>query len=99
MRNQTAVLAKSSSKGRPPMTLTDHTSHVIDAFVALFGVPDEPSPLAERWLAFFRLTSDHLPDFLRHGLVAAYIHDWGKANAGFQEVGIRQVQDLVIAPK
>lgn len=80
------VLAKSGSDGRRPVTLGEHTAHVVEAFVSLFGEPDRPTTLAERWASFFRLDPSQAADFVRHGMVAAFCHDWGKANVGFQEM-------------
>lgn len=80
------LLAKSAPRGRPPVTLIDHSGHVMDAFAGLFGTPDEPTPLTQRWLVFFRLGLEQSTNFIRHGLVAALAHDWGKANDGFQQM-------------
>mgnify|MGYP001163052751 CR=1 FL=1 len=80
------VLAKSGSNGRRPVTLGEHTAHVVEAFVSLFGEPDRLTSLAERWVSFFRLDPSHAADFVRHGIVASFCHDWGKANVGFQEM-------------
>jgi CRISPR-associated endonuclease/helicase Cas3 len=68
---------------KPTRSLVDHTVDVLTAFVALFGTPDEPTDLARRWVAFFKLTVDDLRAFLRNALLACHVHDWGKANTGF----------------
>lgn len=78
------LMAKSAGNGRPGRTLADHTLDVVEAFTALFGTPDKPTRLAAQWSKFFRLDG---PDaFIWNGLTAAWTHDWGKANDGFQAV-------------
>jgi CRISPR-associated endonuclease/helicase Cas3 len=77
------LLAKSARGGRPARALADHTRDVVDAFVALFGTVDRPTRLGERWAAFFRIDGPRA--FLRNGIAAAWAHDWGKANGGFQD--------------
>ena len=47
----------------------------------------------ERWAVFFRLPE--LTAFLHHGLVAALLHDWGKANDGFQGMLQGQGRQLI----
>ncbi len=66
---------------KPDRTLAGHTQDVANAFVALFGRPDSPTDLCGCWLRFFRCPSERA--FLINGLIAAFCHDWGKANDGF----------------
>lgn len=80
----TTLKAKSGKGGRPGRTLAEHTFDVVDSLGALFGTPEKPTRLARRWTAFFRLKD--LPAFLRNGIAAALVHDWGKANDGMQAV-------------
>ena len=88
------LLAKSAGPGRPGRTLAEHTCDVADAFVALFGTPGGPTTrLGERWAVFFRLPE--LTAFLHHGLAAALLHDWGKANDGFQGMLQGQGRQLI----
>jgi CRISPR-associated endonuclease/helicase Cas3 len=76
------LMAKSASGTRPGRTLAEHTHDVVAAFTALFGTQEHPSRLCERWGKFFQF--DDLSAFLRNGLAVALVHDWGKANDGFQ---------------
>src|SRR3954447_8192978 len=68
---------------KPTRSLVEHTADVVTAFTALFGTWEKPTDFTRRWLAFFRLTEDDLRPFLRNGLLACLVHDWGKANSGF----------------
>ena len=68
---------------KPTRSLVEHTDDVVTALRALFGVPGDPTDLARRWLAFFRLNETDLGEFLRNSLMACLVHDWGKANTGF----------------
>ena len=70
---------------KPTRSLVDHTADVMTAFVALFGDPEKPTDLTWRWLSFFKLDESDLRSFLRNGLMACLVHDWGKANTGFSE--------------
>ena len=76
-----SVFAKSSSRYTPP-TLAEHTADVVSAFQKLFGSRDAPTRMASCWLRFFRLPSDSL--FHATASAALLLHDWGKANDGFQ---------------
>ncbi|MDR3635105.1 MAG: CRISPR-associated helicase Cas3' [Isosphaeraceae bacterium] len=76
------LLAKSSKGSKQGRTLVGHTVDVEDAFRALFGTTEQPTELATCWARFFSLSD--LRAFLVHGLVACSVHDWGKANDGFQ---------------
>jgi CRISPR-associated endonuclease/helicase Cas3 len=78
----TELMAKSAHGTRHGLSLAAHTFDVVDAFAALFGRAGRPTRLAERWAAFFKL--DGTEAFLRNGTAAAFVHDWGKANDGFQ---------------
>jgi CRISPR-associated endonuclease/helicase Cas3 len=78
------LLAKSSSNG-DEKTLSGHVMDDLHAFDALFGSPDQPSPLACDWLRFFRLAPTHYDGFWRNAVAALALHDLGKANDGFQD--------------
>jgi CRISPR-associated endonuclease/helicase Cas3 len=77
--------AKTSDEplAKPTRTLVKHTADVVVAFIALFGTSDNPVEFTRRWLKFFRLSENDARAFLRNGLLACFIHDWGKANTGF----------------
>lgn len=70
--------------GPDPPTLLRHTLDVMDAAEALFGRAPEPNRLGECWLRFFRLPAEVWPRFHANLLAACGLHDWGKANDGFQ---------------
>lgn len=89
----TLLLAKSAGSDKQARTLFEHTFDVAEAFVALFGAPDMPTRLTERWVAFFKIAS--VDGFLSNGLAATLIHDWGKANDGFQEMLDHRGRQLV----
>ena len=75
------LLAKSPHNGTAP-TIWEHTAVVMDAVEELFGLPESPTRLGLRWLKFFKL--DDFGAFFHSTLAAAALHDWGKANEGFQ---------------
>lgn len=81
------LLAK-SGEGAP--TLAKHTQDVIDAAAALFGTVERPTRLGDRWLAFFKARREDWPIFVRTLCAAAALHDFGKANDGFQKAVQRQ---------
>lgn len=86
MANEMSILlAKSVKQGQAPKTLVAHSLEVMEAFVGLFGTLAEPTRLGQRWLAFFGLPNAFWPNFYRHGLAAAGLHDPGKANSSFQQ--------------
>ena len=64
--------------------LEQHTCDVMDAAEALFGTTAGPARLGDCWLRFFRIPD--VPWVKFHGtlLAACGLHDWGKANDGFQ---------------
>jgi CRISPR-associated endonuclease/helicase Cas3 len=68
---------------KPTRSLVDHTDDVVTACLALFGTWEHPTGFARRWLTFFRLSEAQVRPFLRNGLLACLVHDWGKANTGF----------------
>lgn len=70
--------------GTPPPTLRQHTVDVMDSAEGLFGMATEPTRLGNRWLRFFRLPPDMWPEFHATLLAGCGLHDWGKANDGFQ---------------
>jgi CRISPR-associated endonuclease/helicase Cas3 len=74
------LLAKSAL---PPKTLLEHTCDVMDAVKSLFGRGGTQPRLGEAWQRFFRL--EDYARFVEHAYAAAALHDWGKANAGFQD--------------
>ncbi|HEX8200171.1 MAG TPA: CRISPR-associated endonuclease Cas3'', partial [Isosphaeraceae bacterium] len=91
------LLAKSKSGPHiaPEITLTGHTACVLRAVDAMFGREGEPTRLARSWLQFFGLDAEDFRLFRRHLRVAAAIHDWGKANDGFQDA-VTKVGEQVV---
>jgi len=92
------LLAKSRSTRDlgflPEITLIGHTSCVLAAVDALFGM-DSPTRLGRSWLRFFGLPDEDFNRFRRHLRVAAAAHDWGKANDGFQDA-VEKRDDQVV---
>lgn len=86
------LLAKSGA-GAP--TLLQHTLDVMDAAEALFGTSEERNRLGDCWLRFFCLPADVWPKFHGTLLAACGLHDWGKANDGFQAAMNRQGQQAI----
>lgn len=84
MRTYDKLLAKSRRDGCE-ITLAEHTRQVIEAAETLFGTRSEPTRLGRCWLRFFNLNEDHWPAFHANLLAACALHDWGKANDGFQD--------------
>src|SRR4051794_27316121 len=87
---------------KPTRSLVDHTADVVTAFVALFGTQENPTDdFTRRWLTFFRLTEADRRSFLRNGLLACLVHDWGKANTGFAgmlaRIGVQTVRHEVVS--
>lgn len=85
------LLAKSlKDKNGPPRfeeTLWGHTVKTMESFEIMFGSPcTAPSRLAERWLAFFRLSDSAMESFLVNGRAACGLHDLGKGTDFFQEM-------------
>lgn len=74
-------------------TLLQHTQDVVEAAQALFG-DAQPTHLGKRWLEFFRIP-DHWESFQRNLLAACVLHDWGKANDGFQRFVRGQGEQLI----
>ena len=83
MGSDRAGTMQAEPMAKPSRSLVDHTDDVATAFVALFGTEANPNAFTRRWLAFFRLGEADLRPFLRNGLMACWVHDWGKANTGF----------------
>jgi CRISPR-associated endonuclease/helicase Cas3 len=79
------LLAKSHKDGQPDVTLADHARQVVIAAEALFGKADHPTRLGKCWLRFFGLDAKIWPTFHTNLIAACVLHDWGKANDGFQE--------------
>lgn len=79
----TELLAK-SPRGEHRVTLLDHTRDVMDAAEALFGTASKRTRLGECWLRFFRIPEVPWAKFHGNLLAACGLHDWGKANDGFQ---------------
>ena len=73
------LIAKS---GLNAPTLLEHTRHVLQAVEALFGMKGAETQLCKQWLRFFRVVDSS--DFLSALSAAAWFHDIGKANDGFQ---------------
>jgi CRISPR-associated endonuclease/helicase Cas3 len=84
MKTDDKLLAKSRYRGHE-ISLLDHTIHVMDAAEALFGTAAGPTRLGRCWLRFFQLNPDLWPRFHANLLAACALHDWGKANDGFQD--------------
>lgn len=80
------LFAKSGGRSGRGVTLDQHTRDVMAAAEALFGAPDRPTPLCSQWCDFFGLAQDARPDFAKAVRLAAFCHDWGKANDGFQKM-------------
>jgi CRISPR-associated endonuclease/helicase Cas3 len=89
----TPLLAKSPRPGRPDKTLAEHTADVMDAVEALFGTLSAPTRLGAAWTRFFRVAD--FGAFHRCTLAAAAVHDWGKANDGFQAAVRGEGQQLL----
>ncbi len=86
MRN--IVLAKSCRDPNNPLThetLLGHSRMVKDSFLTLFEKEGRPSRFGKKWLSFFQVNDDDWPVFRKHGLMAAWLHDIGKANSSFQK--------------
>ena len=80
------LLAKMKPKdgSKPAPTLAEHTKDVMDAAEALFGTAGVPTRLGKCWLRFFRIPELPWAKFHANLLAACGLHDWGKANDGFQ---------------
>lgn len=74
-------------------TLLEHTRDVVQAAKALFGEA-QPTHLGKCWLDFFRIP-DHWDSFQRNLIAACVLHDWGKANDGFQKFVRGQGEQLL----
>ena len=78
------LLAKSRKNGCPDITVAAHTQQVVKAAETLFGAVDCRNRLGDCWLRFFKLDTEAWPAFHANLLAACALHDWGKANDGFQ---------------
>lgn len=87
------VLMAKSGPGAP--TLAEHTRDVMDAAEALFGTPAVATRLGECWLRFFKLPRESWRPFQRTLLAACGLHDWGKANDGFQDTLTRRGEQAI----
>lgn len=87
-----SLLAK-SGEGAP--TLEEHTRDVMDTAEALFGGACGPTRLGECWLRFFRIPDVQWSKFHGNLLAACGLHDWGKANDGFQKTMLRRGQQAI----
>jgi CRISPR-associated endonuclease/helicase Cas3 len=76
------LLAKS---GANAPDLETHTRDVMDAAEAMFGTATRRTRLGECWQRFFKIADLPWPTFHANLLVACGLHDWGKANRGFQD--------------
>lgn len=85
MQKYETLLAKSSKKDCPVVTLGDHVRHVVLAAESLFGTAESPSRLGECWLRFFKMNVEVWSKFYTNLIAACVLHDWGKANDGFQD--------------
>jgi CRISPR-associated endonuclease/helicase Cas3 len=79
------LLAKSHKDGHRDVTLADHARQVVIAAEALFGTADQPTRLGTCWLRFFGLDAKIWPTLYTNLIAACVLHDWGKANDGFQD--------------
>lgn len=77
------LLAK--SRRHAEIDLVQHTLHVLNASAALFGEGDARTRLGRCWLRFFKLGEDAWAAFYTNLAAACALHDWGKANDGFQD--------------
>lgn len=86
------LLAKS---GNNAPNLEQHTRDVMDAAEALFGTTELRTRLGDCWLRFFKIP--HMPWQAFHAnlLAACALHDWGKANDGFQKAVRRLGQQAI----
>ena len=87
------LLGKSTAPGGREITVAGHTRDVMDAAAALFGTPGDPTPLCMEWCRFFGI--EGVDGFLRNARAAAFCHDWGKANDGFQRMLARRGEQLL----
>lgn len=80
------IYAKSprADGGEKPPILEAHTRSVCEAVEALLGARAQPTRLALALLRFFKLPSDEFEALRLNTIVAATLHDIGKANDGFQ---------------
>jgi CRISPR-associated endonuclease/helicase Cas3 len=78
------LLAKSALRRGQPITVAEHTFDVMNAADVLFGRGQ--TSLASIWCDFFSIPAERLASFYEHVRLAAFCHDWGKANNGFQDL-------------
>jgi CRISPR-associated endonuclease/helicase Cas3 len=84
------LYAKSQPKSKPGQrprqwpTLESHTDDVCMAMNVLLGKPDSPTRLALSILRFLKLSRGDFGRLWLNAMVAAALHDIGKANDGFQ---------------
>ncbi|HRY71324.1 MAG TPA: CRISPR-associated helicase Cas3' [Phycisphaerae bacterium] len=77
------LYAKSRAERGWP-TLPEHSQAVARAAQCLLGPRKQPTRLAGAIMRFFRVPKSEFPRFWLHVVVAALLHDIGKANVGFQ---------------
>lgn len=77
------LYAKSESRHGWP-TLAEHTATVCEAVTCLLGQPGEPTRLAQSLLRLFKMPQADYEHLRANAMVAAALHDIGKANDGFQ---------------
>ena len=87
-----ALYAK-SARGGQALSLVEHSRHVVTAFRAMFGTQESATRLARCWQRFFRI--GNLAQFFTCGVAAATLHDWGKANDGFQSAVTQSGRQLI----
>ncbi|MFN7932975.1 MAG: CRISPR-associated helicase Cas3' [Bryobacteraceae bacterium] len=86
MREEDDRLLAKSRQGDKTVDLAEHSRDVYRAAVALFGTPDgELTRLGAAWVRAFRVQEVDWRVFLRTLTAAAWLHDLGKANSGFQK--------------
>lgn len=85
------LLAKSEEKPSRGYTLVGHTAAVVEAVTTLVDV------LGDRLISQFGLQCS-LSHFRATARLAAYLHDWGKANDHFQMV-VRKIRNPLKSPQ
>ncbi len=78
------LLAK-APKGHTRVSLASHSRDVLTAAETLLGTDAQPSRLGRCWLRFFKLDASLWHKFHANLVAVCALHDWGKANQGFQD--------------
>jgi len=88
------LLAKSIRNGIKK-TLLEHSQDVWGTFVCLFGSVDVPTDLGNSWRRFFRMDSDDWQIFHNCAAPIMLLHDFGKANSGFQNAVLGKGEQVI----